>query len=46
MFEPRERGRAQSLYGLGPLLGPVLGNGEFASVSCVYCTVLYFGRPF
>ncbi|PWN48765.1 MFS general substrate transporter [Violaceomyces palustris] len=26
LFEPRERGRAQSLYGLGPLLGPVLGN--------------------
>ncbi|EPQ27580.1 uncharacterized protein PFL1_04718 [Pseudozyma flocculosa PF-1] len=26
MFEPRERGRAQAIYGLGPLLGPVLGN--------------------
>lgn len=25
MFAPRERGRAQSLYGLGPLLGPVCG---------------------
>ncbi|KIS65690.1 uncharacterized protein UMAG_06391 [Mycosarcoma maydis] len=26
MFGPRERGRAQSLYGLGPLMGPVLGS--------------------
>lgn len=26
MFVPRERGRAQSLYGLGPLLGPVCGT--------------------
>ena len=26
MFSPRERGRAVSLYGLGPLLGPVVGN--------------------
>ncbi|GAC97403.1 multidrug transporter [Pseudozyma hubeiensis SY62] len=26
MFAPRERGRAQSLYGLGPLMGPVLGS--------------------
>ncbi|CAO1618849.1 unnamed protein product [Jaminaea pallidilutea] len=26
MFSPIERGRAQSLYGLGPLLGPVVGN--------------------
>ena len=26
MFAPRERGRAVSLYGLGPLLGPVVGN--------------------
>lgn len=25
MFAPKERGRAQSLYGLGPLLGPVCG---------------------
>lgn len=29
MFAPNERGRAQSLYGLGPLMGPVIGNGEF-----------------
>ncbi|UZJ55992.1 hypothetical protein CBS101457_005312 [Exobasidium rhododendri] len=26
MFSPRDRGRAQSLYGLGPLLGPVCGT--------------------
>ncbi|PWN41390.1 MFS general substrate transporter [Ceraceosorus guamensis] len=26
MFAPNERGRAQSLYGLGPLLGPVCGT--------------------
>lgn len=26
MFAPKERGRAQSLYGLGPLMGPVLGS--------------------
>lgn len=26
LFSPQERGRAQSLYGLGPLLGPVVGN--------------------
>ncbi|KAN0064138.1 hypothetical protein ACQY0O_003305 [Thecaphora frezii] len=26
LFEPRERGRAQALYGLGPLMGPVVGN--------------------
>lgn len=26
MFSPKERGRAQSLYGLGPLMGPVLGS--------------------
>lgn len=26
LFAPVERGRAQSLYGLGPLLGPVIGN--------------------
>lgn len=26
MFVSRERGRAQSLYGLGPLLGPVCGT--------------------
>jgi multidrug resistance protein len=26
MFAPAERGRAQSLYGLGPLLGPVCGT--------------------
>ncbi|KAJ1018571.1 hypothetical protein NDA16_004853 [Ustilago loliicola] len=26
MFAPTERGRAQSLYGLGPLMGPVLGS--------------------
>ncbi len=26
MFSPRERGKAVSLYGLGPLLGPVVGN--------------------
>lgn len=26
LFAPAERGRAQSLYGLGPLLGPVIGN--------------------
>lgn len=26
MFQPSERGRAQSLYGLGPLMGPVLGS--------------------
>jgi hypothetical protein len=26
MFNPRERGKAQSLYGLGPLLGPVVGT--------------------
>ncbi|KDN43772.1 MFS general substrate transporter [Tilletiaria anomala UBC 951] len=26
MFSPKERGKAVSLYGLGPLLGPVVGN--------------------
>ncbi|KAL9937227.1 hypothetical protein V8E36_003636 [Tilletia maclaganii] len=26
MFVPSERGKAQSLYALGPLLGPVVGN--------------------
>lgn len=26
MFAPNERGKAQSLYGLGPLLGPVCGT--------------------
>ncbi|KAE8239371.1 hypothetical protein A4X06_0g8296 [Tilletia controversa] len=26
MFLPSERGKAQSLYALGPLLGPVIGN--------------------
>lgn len=26
MFSPRDRGRAQSVYGLGPLLGPVCGT--------------------
>ncbi|CAO1620164.1 unnamed protein product [Parajaminaea phylloscopi] len=26
LFAPVERGRAQSLYGLGPLMGPVVGN--------------------
>lgn len=26
MFSPSDRGRAQSLYGLGPLLGPVCGT--------------------
>lgn len=26
MFVPKERGKAQSLYGLGPLLGPVCGT--------------------
>ncbi|SNX88073.1 related to multidrug resistant protein [Melanopsichium pennsylvanicum] len=26
MFSPSQRGRAQSLYGLGPLMGPVFGS--------------------
>ncbi|PWZ00430.1 MFS general substrate transporter [Testicularia cyperi] len=35
MFAPSERGRAQSLYGLGPLMGPVLGSvvGGFVAQS-------------
>lgn len=35
MFAPKERGRAQSMYGLGPLMGPVLGSiiGSFIAAA-------------